>query len=220
MAHQVVVFGLGRFGSTLAHELYRIGHDVLAVDRDERQTQSMTGQVTYAVTGDSTSSELLEELGIRNFDTAVVAIGTDIQSSVLTTVLLKQQFKLPKVVARALDDLHGRTLQAVGADRVIFPERDTALRTAHSLFQPEVVEYMAVTGDYALSKIAIPAAMVGHTLEEAGLGSARERGETSVLAIGRGRELILSPSKDERLRLGDLLVVGGHEGALEKLRQE
>ena len=90
MAHQVAVIGMGRFGVALAHELYRVGHDVLAVDSNEGLTQQMMGHVTYSVSGDSTSEEFLEEVGIRNFDTAVVAIGTDIQSSVLTTVLLKQ----------------------------------------------------------------------------------------------------------------------------------
>ncbi|MXW30352.1 MAG: TrkA family potassium uptake protein, partial [Chloroflexi bacterium] len=112
MAHQVAVIGMGRFGMSLAHELYRIGHDVLAVDRDESLTQMMMGQVTYSVTGDSTSMEFLEEVGIRNFDTAAVAIGTDIQSSVLTTVLLKQTFEVPQVMARAISDIHGKTLSA------------------------------------------------------------------------------------------------------------
>jgi len=140
MAHQVAVIGMGRFGIALSHELYRIGHDVLAVDYNEGLTQQMMGQVTYSVSGDSTSAEFLEEVGIRNFDTAVVAIGTDIQSSVLTTVLLKQTFEIPQVVARATNELHGKTLQAVGANRVVYPEQDTGLRTAHSMFQREVLE--------------------------------------------------------------------------------
>ena len=142
MAHQVVVIGMGRFGSSIAQELYRIGHDVLIVDQNPALAQQMMGQATYAVSGDATSAEFLQELGIQHFDTAVVAIGTDIQSSVLTTVLLKQQFQIPEVVARAATDLHGRTLTAVGADRVVYPEQETGIRTAHSLFQLATVEYM------------------------------------------------------------------------------
>ncbi len=217
MVHQVAVIGMGRFGASLAHELYRIGHDVLIVDREEALTQRMMGQVTYAVTGDSTSMELLEEIGIRNVDTAVVAIGADIQSSVLTTVLLKRMFEIPRVVARAITELHGKTLEAVGADRVIYPEQETGLRTARNLFQRDVLEHMELTREFGFSKINVPAGMVGSTLEQAGLSTARDRYGAAVIAIRRGREPILSPSKDEPLREGDLLIVAGPEGALDRL---
>jgi trk system potassium uptake protein TrkA len=215
MAHQVAVIGMGRFGISLARELYRIGHDVLAIDSNEGLVQQMMGQVTYSVTGDSTSSELLEEVGIRNFDTAVVAIGTDIQSSVLTTVLLKHQFKLDQVIARASNELHGKTLEAVGADRVVFPEQETGVRTAHSLFQREVLEYMELTSDFGFSKIMVPTDMIGKTLADAGFGNARDRYGAVVVALRRGREPILSPSKDETLQEGDQLIVAGPEETLE-----
>ena len=218
MAHQVAVIGMGRFGVSIAGELYRIGHDVLVVDRDETLAQQMMGHVTYAVTGDSTSPELLEEVGIRNFDTAVVAIGTDIQSSVLTTVLLKQQFQLPQVVARASNELHGKTLQAVGADRVVYPEQDTGMRTAHSLFQREVLEYMELASEFGFSKIGVTDDMAGLTLEQAGFSHARDRYGAAVIAIRRGREPILSPSKDEVIQPGDQLVVAGPEDWLEHRR--
>ena len=216
MAHQVAVIGMGRFGISLARELYQIGHDVLAIDRDESLSQQMMGHVTYTVTGDSTSSELLEEAGIRNFDTAVVAIGTDIQSSVLTTVLLKQ-FGLGQVIARATNELHGKTLEAVGADRVVYPEHETGLRTAHSLFQREVVEYMELTSEFGFSKINVTSDMAGKTLEQAGFGPARDKYGAAVVAIRRGREPILSPSKDEKIQEGDQLVLAGPEDTLERM---
>ncbi len=216
MAHKVAVIGMGRFGISLARELYQIGHDVLTIDRDESLSQQMMGQVTYAVTGDSTSSVLLEEAGIRNFDTAVVAIGTDIQSSVLTTVLLKQ-FALGQVIARATNELHGKTLEAVGADRVVYPEHETGLRTAHSLFQREVLEYMELTSEFGFSKINVSHDLVGLTLEQAGFGSARDKYGAAVVAIRRGRQPILSPSKDETMQEGDQLVLAGPEDALERI---
>ena len=219
MAHQVAVIGMGRFGISLARELYRIGHDVLVVDQNEVLVQQMMGQVTYAVAGDSTSPELLEEVGIRNFDTGVVAIGTDIQSSVLTTVLLKQQFELPQVIARATNELHGKTLEAVGADRVVFPEHETGLRTAHSLFQREVLEYMELTSEFGFSKINVSREMVGLTLTQAGFGMARDKYGAAVVAIRRGRQPILTPSKDEVLEEGDQLVVAGPEDTLEQLKR-
>ena len=218
MAKQVAVIGLGRFGTSIAQELYRIGHDVLAIDVDERVTQTLIGQVTYAVTGDATSAELIEELGIKSFDAAVVAIGTDVQSSLLATVLLKQQYQLPQVVARATTELHARTLKAVGADRVIHPEQEAGIRTAHSLFQREVLEYMELTSDYGFSKISASPDMEGQSLEAAGFSTARDKYGAAVIAIKRGREPILAPSKDEQIKQGDVLVVAGREEVLEKVR--
>ena len=218
MPHQVAVIGLGRFGSTLARELYQIGHDVLVIDQDEVLSQHMVGQVTYVVAGDATSSELLEEVGITNFDTVVVAIGSDVQSSILTTVLLKRQFKTKQVIARATNDIHGTTLKAVGADRVIYPEQETAVRTAHSLFQRDVLEYMELTSDFGFSKLPVPAELVGKTLEEAGFGGTRNKYGAAVIAIKRGREPILTPPRNERLQSGDVLIIGGQEGVLEQVQ--
>ncbi len=220
MAHQVVVIGMGRFGTSVAHELYRIGHDVLIVDQDQALAQQMLGQVTYAVSGDATSAELLDELGIEHFDTAVVAIGTDIQSSVLATVLLKQQFNVPEVVARATNELHGRTLHAVGADRVVYPEQETGVRTAHSLFQHQTLEYMELTSDFGFSKINATPEMVGKTLEDCGFAGAHDDGSASVVAIRRGRQPILAPSKLESIQEGDVMVVAGRESTLERVKPQ
>jgi trk system potassium uptake protein TrkA len=211
MAHQVAVIGMGRFGIALSHELYRIGHDVLAVDYNEGLTQQMMGQVTYSVSGDSTSAEFLEEVGIRNFDTAVVAIGTDIQSSVLTTVLLKQTFEIPQVVARATNELHGKTLQAVGANRVVYPEQETGLRTAHSMFQREVLEFMEISSGFGFSKIVATQEMIGKSLAEAGFGKPDAKDLACVVAIRRGREPIISPPSDEVIQTGDQLIVAAPE---------
>tara|TARA_B100000686_G_scaffold30113_1_gene30752 strand:+ start:23817 stop:24476 length:660 start_codon:yes stop_codon:yes gene_type:complete len=216
MSHQVAVIGMGRFGISLACELYRIGHDVLAVDRYETLTQQMMGLVTYSVTGDSTSMQFLDEVGIRNFDTAVVAIG-DIQASVLTTVLLKRTFEVPEVVARATNELHGKTLEAVGSDRVIYPEQETGLRTAHSLFQREVLEYMELNDTFGLSKVSVTTKMVGLTLEKAGLSTiSSDVTGTTIIAINRGSIPILNPSKDEVIQTGDELILAGPEDTLEK----
>lgn len=217
MAHQVVVIGMGRFGSSIAQELYRIGHDVLIVDQNPALAQQMMGQATYAVSGDATSAEFLQELGIQHFDTAVVAIGTDIQSSVLTTVLLKQQFQIREVVARAATDLHGRTLTAVGADRVVYPEQETGIRTAHSLFQLATVEYMELNSDYGFSKIIATESMIGKSLLDCGLNLASNSQKAEVIAISRGREPILKPMNSEIIKEGDVLIIAGRESELEHL---
>jgi trk system potassium uptake protein TrkA len=218
MAHQIAVLGLGRFGLTLARELYRMGHDVLVVDREEGLSQSVIGQVTYSVTGDATSPELLEEIGIKNFDTAVVAIGTDVQSSILSTVLLKQQFQIKTVIARATSDIHGTTLKAVGADRVVYLEQEMGIRTAHSLFQRDVIEYMELTSDFGFSKLTVPETLVGKSIHEAGFTDGRDLKGVAVIAIKRGRIPIVMPPESEVLHSGDTLVIGGQEGVLEQVQ--
>ena len=215
MAHQIAVFGLGRFGKSLARELYRIGHDVLVVDRQEESSHEMVGQVTYAVTGDATSPVLMQELGITHFDTAVVAMGKDMQSSILTTVLLKQQFNVSQVIARATSEIHGRTLQAVGADRVVYPEQETGVRTAHSIFKEAVTEYMELTDGFGFSKRNVTPDMVGKTIGQAGFTTVDDQNGASVVAINRADKPILQPDQTEELQSGDILVIGGKEEILE-----
>ena len=119
---QIVIIGLGRFGSSVAYTLYQMGHDVLALDLDAARVQEAMGQVTYPVQGDATQEAVLKELGIPNFDMAVVAIGSNVEASIMSTVLLKSM-GVPHIVARAKSRLHGQTLERVGADVVVHPEQ-------------------------------------------------------------------------------------------------
>jgi trk system potassium uptake protein TrkA len=208
MKKQVVVIGLGRFGLSISQELYQAGHDVLAMDLDEKKVQAALGGVTYAVRGDATSETLLKELGVQNFDVAVVAIGSDIQASILVTVLLKS-LDIPFILSRASNQLHGSTLERIGADKVVYPEVETGKRMAHVEFNAGVIDYMDVTSNYGITKIRPPEHMVRHTLEEAGLSGPRDKYGLAVLAIRRGREWVLVPSKDEDIRPGDILIVAG-----------
>ena len=143
MKKQIVVIGLGKFGTSVATELYQLGHDVLAIDLKDKNVQDMLGHVTYSVKVDATNETVLDDLGIRNFDVAVVSIGSDIQSSILVTVLL-QSLGVPFIIARASDELHGNTLKRIGAHRVVFPENQTGKDIAHTLFNPNVMDYMDI----------------------------------------------------------------------------
>lgn len=217
MKKQVCVIGMGRFGSTMARELYQSGHDVLAMDSDEAKIQEQMGQVTYAVRADATSESVLRELDIPDYDVAIVALGSDhVQASVGVTVLLKS-LGLPMIIARAANDLHGETLVLIGADRVIFPEAENARRVARLEFTRELLDYMPILTDYGISKIRTPEGMINHTLEEAGLSGAGDRHGISVLAIRRGRTSFLHPSKDEIMQHGDVLIVAATSEQLSKL---
>lgn len=213
---QVVVIGLGRFGSSLARMLFQMGHDVLAIDNDDTRVQEVMGQVTYPVRANATSEATLRELGIANFDVGVVAIGSNIQASIVCTVLLKS-LGVPHVVARAHDPVHGQALQQLGANRVIYPEQEMGTRAARNLFDPDVLEYMEVGGNFGVSKLQLPRQFNNLTLKEASL-TARDRYHITVLAIRRGNDVHLLPSEEERLRVGDVLVIAAQDGALERFR--
>ena len=217
MKKQVCVNGLGRFGASVAQELYQAGHDVLAIDSNEARIQDMLGQVTYAVRADASNESVLRELGVTDFDVAVVALGSDnIQSSILVTVLLKS-INIPFIIARAANELHGDTLERIGADKVVYPEMESARRVAHVDFNPGIIDYMEVAPNSGISKIRPPEPMLRRTLEEAGLGGPQGKFGITVLMVRRGRSYILNPSKDEEIRPGDVLVVAGKDEQVAKL---
>ena len=218
MAKQAAVIGLGRFGVSLAHELYQMGFDVLAIDKNEQAVQELSGQLTVVVQADSTSEAVLRELGIANYDPVIVAIGTDIQANIMTTLLLKT-LGVKSVISRANNPLHGQTLRRIGADNVISPEQDSGVRLAHTLFNPDVTEYMSIVPNFGISKIRTPDHLIGRTLEEAGLGGPRYRHSITVLAIRRGREPILFPAKEEVINPGDVLFVASRDDRLDRMRR-
>ena len=217
MKKQICVIGMGRFGSTVAHELYQGGHDVLAIDIDEAKIQEQLGKVTYAVRADAINEQVLHELDIPDYDVAIVALGSDnIQASVGITVLLKS-IGVPMIIARAANELHGETLERIGADRVLFPEAENARRVAKLEFSREVIDYMPILADYGISKIRTPEGMFHHTLEEAELSGSGDRHDISVLAIRRGRISLLHPARDEVMLPGDVLILAATSEQLSKL---
>ncbi len=216
---QIVVIGLGRFGSSVAYTLYQMGHDVLALESDQTRVQAAMGHVTYPVQGDATEEAVLRELGIPNFDMAVVAIGSNLESSIMSTVLLKSM-GVPHIVARAKTQLHGQTLERVGADVIVHPEQETGEHVARGLFHPEVQDFMEVAPNFGISKVKASPQTVNRTLKEAGLTGARDKYGLAVLAIRRGKDVILLPSEDERIQKEDTLVLASKEDMLDKLHAE
>jgi trk system potassium uptake protein TrkA len=212
---QYAVIGMGRFGSSVANALGEMGYDVLAIDSNEQRTQEVVEMVTHAVTADSTDEEALRALGIRNFDVVVVAIGEDIQASILTTLILKDM-GVPVLIVKAKNELHGKVLQKIGADKVVYPERDMGLRVAHHLTSPNILDYIELSKDYSIFDMRAPKAMLGKNLKELDI---RARYGCNVMGIRRGQEMNISPSPDERLAAGDVLIVVGHKDNLNKLEQ-
>ncbi|MFD1178215.1 potassium channel family protein [Paenibacillus puldeungensis] len=217
MAHkdkkQFAVIGMGRFGTSVANGLSSMGFDVLAIDSDEQRTQAISNMVTHAVSADSTDEEALRSLGIRNFDVVVVAIGKDIQASILTTLILKDMDG-PLIVVKAQNELHGKVLQKIGADKVIYPERDMGLRVAHHLISPNILDYIELSEEYSIVEMKVPKAMYGKNLKELEI---RVRFGCNVMAIKRGNKMNISPASTDRLTEEDILVIVGETSDLTKL---
>lgn len=210
---QFAVIGMGRFGLSVAKALSDMGFDVLAIDTDEHRTQAVSNIVTHAVSADSTDEEALRALGIRNFDVVVVAIGQDIQASILTTLILKD-LGLPIIIVKAQNELHGKVLQKIGADKVIYPERDMGLRVAHHLTSPNILDYIELSDEYSIVELRVTKGMLGKNLKELDI---RAEFGCNVMAIKRGTKMNISPAASDRFTEEDVLVIVGEKNDLKKL---
>lgn len=211
---QFVVIGLGRFGASVAETLAENGFDVLAIDKDPERVQAIADIVTHAVEADATDEEALKTLGVRNFDVAVVSIGDNVSANILCTLILKE-LNVPYVIVKAPDSLHGKVLTKVGADRVVYPERDMGARIANNLISSNVLDYIEFAPEYGVVEILASEKMIGRTLGELAL---RSKFNVNVMAIKRGQELFISPGADDKILEEDRLVVMGKNENLEQLK--
>lgn len=212
MKKQFAVIGMGRFGASVAEALFNLGYEVLAIDQDESRIEAVLHQVTHAVQADCTDEEALRAIGIRNFDVVVVAIGQDIQSSILTSLILKDM-GVKMLVVKAQTGLHGKVLAKIGVDKVIYPERDMGIRLAHHLISPNVLDYIELSNDHSIVEIHVTPKMVGQSLRELDI---RARYGCNVMAIKRNERMNIAPHADDKIRADDVLVVIGSNENLRK----
>lgn len=216
MKKQFAVIGLGRFGGSVARALCEMGYEVLAVDKNEQRIQDFSNIATHAVVADTTDEEALNALGIRNFDIVVVAIGEDIQSSILTTLILKEM-DVQKVVVKARNALHGKVLYKIGADKVVYPERDMGIRVVHSLISPNILDIIELADDYSIVEIHAGEFFSGKTLKDLDI---RAKFGCNVMAIKSGDRINIAPLASDRINEGDILVVIGHNDDLQRLEEK
>ena len=217
MAKSVIVIGLGRFGTSVAHTLFQLGYDVLGIDTDEKVVQANLGHITYSVQGDATNEITLRELGVSSFDAAIVAVGSDMQSSLMISVLLAE-LDVPLIIGRAEDQLHGNTLQKIGVHKIIYPEHEMGEFLAHCLFNPNVLEYMDLTPNFGISKIKVTTDMADQSLRDAGLGDEdRDKHGVAVIAIRRGNNVTLGPNENDILHEDDIIIIAANDDQLERL---
>jgi trk system potassium uptake protein len=213
MAKQIAVIGMGRFGSSLACELFKEGADILAIDKSPKRIEEIMNDVTHAVVADTTDEHALTELGIRNMDIVVVAIGDDIQASILTVLILKE-IGVKHVIAKAVTDPHAKVLTQVGADKVVFPERETGVRIAKNILVPNVLDFIELSEEYKIEEMVAAPFMVGKSLRDLDL---RANYQVSVIAISSSAGMNISPMPDDLIQQGDFLVVLGEKKDLKKI---
>lgn len=207
----VVVIGLGRFGSSLALELTRRGTEVLAIDRRPKVVQSLAGQITHIATADATDAEALRQLGVPDFYRAVVGIGNDLESSILTASILVE-LEVEDIWAKAVSRQHGRILSRIGVHHVVTPEHDMGERVAH-LVSGRLLDYLEVDENFALVKTRPPKYFVGRPLGETNL---RRKYGVTVVAVKSPEEEFTYATADTELTYDDVIIVAGRPEDVER----
>jgi trk system potassium uptake protein TrkA len=215
---QFAVIGLGRFGSAMAATLSELGHEVVGVDGDEERVRQLADVTTQAIQLDATDERALRAAGIDGVDVAVVSIGENIESSLLVVMLLKE-LGIATIVAKAVTPLHGRILEKLGVSRVIFPEREMAIRIAHSLVMSNVIDYIELSKEFSIVELPTPVSFVGKSLKQLEL---RPKHGLTLIAIKRpsptgGVVTTVTPGADEVIHAGDVLTVIGSSDRLASL---
>ncbi len=212
---QFAVLGLGRFGTSIATTLIDLGHEVLAIDSDEDKVQKLADTLTHVVQADVTDEDVLRALGVSNVDTVIISIGEDIQASILAT-LISKNMGVNQVVAKAKNDLHGKVLEKVGADRVVYPERDMAERVAHFLTERNLLDYIQVASNYRVMELIAGPNFAGKTLGQLNF---RAKYNIYVVVLKRGDEIRVVPGAGDKIQENDVLVLIGETSNLDKLQE-
>ncbi|SIS38164.1 potassium channel family protein [Salimicrobium flavidum] len=205
MKREFAVVGLGRFGGSICRELSQEGMNVLAIDTDEDKVNEFKDIASHAVIADSTDENVLRELGIRNIDHVIVAIGDNIHASILTTLILKE-LGIKTLTVKAQNDYHEKVLNKIGADHVVHPERDMGRRIAHNIISNNILDYIELSDDHSVVEVKAGSKMSGKSLIDLDI---RAQYGCNVVAIKRNKDIIVSPGATEEIKESDVLIVIG-----------
>lgn len=216
MKKQVVVIGLGRFGTSVCKELFKLGHEVLAIDQNAERVNTLIDYSSHAVVADATDEKILKSLGVRNFDHAIVAIGDNLQSSVLCTLMLKE-IGLKKIWVKARDLQHQTILERVGADRVIQPENEMGIRVAHHMDSEKLIDYIDLSNDYSIVELVATEKTANKSLNQLNINT---KYGCTILAIKRDENVNIVPLPSDIIKLGDILTIIGHRDDLKRFEDK
>ncbi len=205
MKKEFVVIGLGRFGGSIVSELVRLGADVMAIDSHSERVDEYAKIATQAIIADTTDEEVIKSLGIRNFEHVIVAIGENIQASILTTLILKE-LGVKQVTVKAQNDYHAKVLKRIGADHIIHPERDMAIRIANNMMSNNVLDYLELSDEHSIMEIKAGERIAGFSIKDLDI---RANYGINIVGIKRDETILISPNAEEKILLGDVLLVIG-----------
>ncbi|KHF38570.1 potassium channel family protein [Halalkalibacter okhensis] len=213
---QFAVIGLGRFGGSVCKELYNMGHQVLAIDNRDQKVNEFARFSTHSVIADSTDEKALQSLGIRNFEYVIVAIGDNIQSSILTTLVLKEM-EVENVWVKAQNAYHHKVLEKIGADRIIHPEHDMGVRIAQHITSEKIVDYIELSDEYSIVELLATNKVHNRSIIDLDI---RAKYGCTILAVKRGEDINVSPMPDDVIYKDDILIVIGHKRDLKRYEEE
>lgn len=216
MKKEFVVIGLGRFGGSIVRELVDLGADVMAIDISPGRVEEYAQIATQAVAADTTDESVLKSLGIRNFEHVVVAIGENIQASILTTLMLKE-IGVQKITVKAQNDSHEKVLRKIGADQVVHPERDMAMRIANNMVSNNILDYLELSEEYSIAEIKANEKLAGYTLIDLDI---RAKYGVNIVAIKRSNQILVSPQAIEKIRRDDILIIIGSDADIHKFEKK
>ena len=213
---EFVVIGLGRFGGSIVKELIELNADVMAIDISSERVDDYASIATQAVIADTTDESVLRSLGIRNFEHVIVAIGEDIQASILTTLMLKE-IGVKKITVKAQNDYHEKVLRKIGADQVVHPERDMGIRIANNMVSNNILDYLELSEEYSIAEIMANEKLVGFTLVELNI---RAKYGINIVAIKRANHILVSPQAIEKIEFEDVLIVIGSDADIHRFEKK
>jgi len=216
MKREFAVIGLGRFGGSICEELSKEGLRVLAVDINEQRINEFKNIASHAVIADSTDEQSLKALGINNMDHVIVAIGDNIQASILTTVILSE-LGIKRITVKAQNDYHEKILNKIGADVVVHPERDMGRRLAHSLMSNNIIDYLELSDEHSMVEVKAGEKMIGKNLIELDI---RAKYGCNVVAIRRKNDMIISPEPKLTIKNEDILVMLGADKDITRFEKD
>ncbi|WP_164217057.1 TrkA family potassium uptake protein [Virgibacillus sp. YIM 98842] len=215
MKQDFAVLGLGMFGGSICRELSKEGKQVLAVDINEDKVNEFKNIASHAVIADTTDEDTLRELGIKSIDHVIVAIGENIQASILTAVILTD-LNIKKITVKAQNDYHEKILNKIGVDEVVHPERDMGKRIAHHIISSNVLDYLELSDEHSIVEVKAGRKMAGRTLIELDI---RNKYGCNVVAIKKGKDINVSPASNEAIQADDILIVVGTNNDISKFER-
>lgn len=205
MKKEFVVIGLGRFGGSIAKELIQQGANVMVIDSSSERVDEFSHIATQAIVADTTDEAVVKSLGLWNYEHIIVAIGENIQASILTTLILKES-GAQKITVKAQNDYHEKVLRKIGADFVVHPERDMGIRIANNMMSNNVLDYLELSDEHSIMEIRVNHKIANHTLIELDI---RAKYGVNIVGIKRNENILVSPPADEVILEGDILLIIG-----------